>query len=64
MPYTNIKEIREQKDLSAEYVAIQLEISKNEYDKIESGLVNLKLSKLDRLVKIIGVKMSDLQFTS
>lgn len=55
-----IKEFREQRNLSSEYVAIQLEISTKEYEKIENGYVNLKLSKLDQLVKIIGTKKSEL----
>lgn len=55
-----IKEIREQSNLSKEYVAIQMEISINDYNKIENGKVNLKLSKLDRLVKILGTKKSEI----
>ncbi len=55
-----IKEIREQSNLSKEYVAIQMEISINDYNKIEKGKVNLKLSKLDRLVKILGTKKSEI----
>lgn len=55
-----IKEIREQSNLSKEYVAIQMELSINDYNKIEKGKVNLKLSKLDRLVKILGTKKSEI----
>ncbi len=55
-----IKEIREQSNLSKEYVAIQMEITINDYNKIEKGKVDLKLSKLDRLVKILGIKKSEL----
>lgn len=55
-----IKEIREQVNLSREYVAIQMEITVTDYNKIEKGKVDLKLSKLDRLVKILGIKKSEL----
>ncbi len=55
-----IKEIREQSNLSKEYVAIQMEITINDYNKIEKGKVDLKLSKLDRLVKILGAKKSEI----
>lgn len=53
-----IKEIRERNNMSMEYVSIQMDMSIQEYDKIERGLVNLKLTKLDRLVKIIGTNKS------
>ena len=55
-----IKEIRKRKNFSNEYVAIQMEISVKDYKKIENGKVDLKLSKLDKLVKILGIKKSDL----
>ena len=56
--YLKIKEYRLQNNHSPEYVAIQMEISIKNYEKIEKGMVDLKLSKLDRLVKIIGIKKS------
>ncbi|OXA88987.1 helix-turn-helix domain-containing protein [Flavobacterium hercynium] len=56
--YLKIKEYRLQNNQSPEYVAIQMEISIKNYEKIEKGMVDLKLSKLDRLVKIIGIKES------
>lgn len=55
-----IKEIRERNKLSKEYVAIQMEISVNEYSKIERESIDMKLSKLDKLVKILGAKKSEL----
>ena len=57
---TKIKEFREQHNLSKEFVAIQMEMSVTEYNRIEKGAVDIKLSKLDRLVKILGVKKSQL----
>lgn len=58
--YTNIKEYREQKNQTVDYVAIQMEMSVNKYLKIERGIIDLKMSKLDRLVKILGIKRSEI----
>jgi transcriptional regulator with XRE-family HTH domain len=58
--YINIKEYREQKNHSPDYVAIQMEMSVKMYLKIEKGSVDLKISKLDKLVKILGVKKSEI----
>jgi len=52
----NIKNVREQKKLSIEHVAVQLEISNKEYAKIEKGIKDIKLSKLHKLSEILGVK--------
>ncbi len=57
---SKIKAIREQNNLSMEYVAIQMEISLKDYYKIERGEIDLKLSKLDKLVKILGIQKSQL----
>ena len=57
--YSNIKEFREKKNHSPDYVAIQMEMSVKMYLKIETGSVDLKISKLDKLVKILGVKKSE-----
>jgi len=56
----NIKIIREKKEMSKEYLAIQMDLSMQEYEKLENGTLNLKLSKLDQLAKILGVKKSEL----
>lgn len=58
--YINIKEFRERKNHSPDYVAIQMEMSVKMYLKIETGSVDLKISKLDKLVKILGVKKSEI----
>jgi transcriptional regulator with XRE-family HTH domain len=60
MIFTKIREFRELHNLSEEYVAIQMEITVTEYNKIEKGAVDIKLSKLDRLAKILGIKQSQL----
>ena len=56
----NAKFFREQKNYSVDYVAIQLEISQKKYLKIENGLKDIKLSQLNKLSKILGVKKSQL----
>jgi transcriptional regulator with XRE-family HTH domain len=58
--YLKIKEYRIQNNHTPEYVAIQMEISVKKYKNIEKGIVDLKLSKLDRLVKILGIKKSEI----
>lgn len=58
--YLKIKEYRLQKNQTSEYIAIQMEMSVKKYENIEKGIVDLKLSKLDRLVKILGVKKSEI----
>lgn len=57
--YRNIKEFREKKNHSPDYMAIQMEMSVKMYLKIETGSVDLKISKLDKLAKILGVKKSE-----
>ncbi len=57
--YSRIKEYREQKNHSPDYVAIQLDMSVKKYEKIEKGIVDLKLSKLEKLAKLFGVKKSE-----
>jgi transcriptional regulator with XRE-family HTH domain len=58
--YINIKEYREKNNHSPDYVAIQMEMSVKTYLKIETGSIDLKISKLDKLVKILGVKKSEI----
>lgn len=58
--YIRIKEYREKNNHSPDYVAIQMDMSVNRYLKIEGGNVDLKISKLDKLVKILGVKKSEI----
>lgn len=58
--YLKIKEYRLQNNYTPEYIAIQMEISLKNYENIEKGIVDLKLSKLDKLVKILGIKKSEI----
>lgn len=54
-----IKEIRENRNLTKEYIAIQMEISVKKYNEIEKGKVDLKLSKLLRLSEIFGISKNE-----
>ncbi|MCW2118484.1 helix-turn-helix domain-containing protein [Flavobacterium sp. 7A] len=58
--YLKIKESREKKRHTVEYVAIQMEMSVQLYLKVETGAVDLKISKLDKLAKVLGMKKSEL----
>ena len=58
--YSKIREYRLQNNHTPEYIAIQMEMSLKNYENIEKGIVDLKLSKLDRLVKILGIKKSEI----
>ncbi|MBK0368811.1 helix-turn-helix domain-containing protein [Flavobacterium agrisoli] len=58
--YSKIKEYRLLNNLPSEYIAIQMEISVKKYESIENGKVDLKISKLDQLVKILGIKKSQI----
>ncbi len=55
-----IKKLRENKKLSTYYVAVQLEISLADYIKIEMGIKDVRLSKLDKLAKIFEVNIAEL----
>lgn len=58
--YLKIRDYRLQNNYSAEYIAIQMDMSVNMYLKIEKGNIDLKLSKLEKLVKILGIKKSQI----
>ena len=51
----NIKRFRELKNLSREYVALQLDMSASGYSKIERGEVELTVSKIERIAKVLDV---------
>lgn len=57
---SKIKNIREKCNLSIDYMAIQLEISKKDYIKIEKNANDLKISKLDKIVTVLGIRKSEL----
>lgn len=53
--YENIKKIRELKNLTREYVADELKMSTSGYGKIERGEVDLTVSKLVKIAKVLNV---------
>jgi transcriptional regulator with XRE-family HTH domain len=55
--YINIKKIRELKNLTREYVADELSMSTSGYGKIERGEVDLTLSKLGKIAKVLEVSV-------
>ena len=55
-----INHFQEQNCISNEYISCQLEISVLEFNKILSGNVDLKLSKLNKIAAILKVDLKDL----
>lgn len=55
--YKNLKQIRELKNLTREYVAYELSMSSSGYGKIERGEVDLTLSKLQKIANVFGVSV-------
>lgn len=53
--YLNIRTIRELKNLTREYVADELKMSMSGYGKIERGEVDLTVSKLIEIAKVLDV---------
>lgn len=51
----NLRKIRELKGYSQDYMAQALEISQRNYCRIEKNEIELSLSKLDRISKILEV---------
>jgi transcriptional regulator with XRE-family HTH domain len=55
--YQNIRKIRELKNLTREYVAAELNMSTSGYGKIERGDVDLTVSKLIEISKVLEVSI-------
>ena len=55
--YINIRKIRELKNLTREYVAEELKMSMSGYGKIERGEVDLTVSKLMEIAKVLDVSI-------
>ena len=60
----NIKQIRELKTLTQEYMAQELGISQPAYVKIEQGLTVLKIDRLQQIADILEVDISTLLNTT
>lgn len=55
-----IRNIRELKNLTQEYMADKLGITQAGYSKIESGTTKLSYSKIENISKILGVEIEEL----
>jgi transcriptional regulator with XRE-family HTH domain len=56
----NIKKFRELKNLTREFVASNLEMSLSGYSKLERGEVDITLSKLYKIAKVLEVNVSQI----
>ena len=56
----NIKQIRELKNISQDYMAIALDISQSTYAKIENGQIIPKIDRLNDIAKALEVNLSTL----
>jgi transcriptional regulator with XRE-family HTH domain len=54
-PEIKLKNLRELKNLTQEYMAQQLGLSTRAYSKIESGETQLTINRLNEISKILGV---------
>lgn len=54
-PHIKIKQIRELKNLTQDFVAQQLGLSVRAYSKIETGETQLTIFRLNEISKILGV---------
>lgn len=57
---SNIRKIRELKNLKQEYVASQLGITQQQYSEIERNKVDIKESRLREIAQILQVKPEDI----
>ena len=60
----NIKQIRELKNISQDYMANALEISQSTYAKIENGQVVPKVDRLKQIAAVLEIDLSTLLNTS
>jgi len=61
--FENIKKIRELKNLTREFVSQKLNMSSNNYGRIERGEVDLTISKLYKISDVLEVSVHDLLFS-
>ena len=60
--HINIKKIRELKNLTRDFVAAELEMSTSGYGKIERGEIDLTISRVVQIAKILSVSVFDILF--
>lgn len=58
--YNKIKAIRLKKGYSQEYMATKMSMTPNGYGKLERGLTDISVKRLEEIAKIFGVSVSDL----
>ena len=56
----SIKKYREQKELSREIVAREMEMSLSGYSKIERNEVDLTISKVQKIAQVLGVDIAQI----
>ena len=61
---TNIKQIRELKNFSQEYMAQELGVSQASYARIENGSIIPKVDRLQRIADVLEVDLSTLLNTT
>jgi len=61
---TNIKNIRELKNFSQEYVASEIEVSQSTYSRIENGTSPIRIDTLQRIADVLEVDLSTLLSTT
>lgn len=54
-PEVKIKQIRELKNLTQDYIAQELDLTTRAYSKIESGETQLTINRLNEISRILGV---------
>lgn len=54
----NIRDLRQEKKYSQEYMALRLEISQNAYSKLERGITRLTLERMAQIAEILGIGMA------
>lgn len=61
MTYTNkLREIRLKKNLSQEYIALELGISQKAYSDLENGKTSLSFKKMETIANILQTPVGDL----
>jgi transcriptional regulator with XRE-family HTH domain len=56
----NLRQIREQKDLSQEQIAYEAGFSRSYYTEVETGKRNISLLNIIRIASLLEVELSDL----